>query len=106
MQTLIFDIETVPLDFATSFDEVQQEYLLRGTVSDEEREQRKGYGALNPLTGQVVCIGTLVHETRKGSALFLASEASEDVVEHDGMTLRYKSFKDEHSLLQHFWSGI
>jgi predicted PolB exonuclease-like 3'-5' exonuclease len=106
MQTLIFDIETVPLDFESSFDEAQKEYLLRGSTSDEEREQKKGYGALNPLTGKVVCIGTLVHETQKGSALYLANEESEDVIEHDGMTLRYKGFTDEAALLQHFWSGM
>jgi len=106
MQTLIFDIETVPLDFNTSFDDVQKEYLLRGCTTDEERELRKGYGGLNPLTGQVVCIGTLVHETQKGSALFLAQEAAEDVVEIDGMTIRYKAFTDEVAMFQHFWAGL
>lgn len=106
MQTLIFDIETIPLPFETSFDEAQREYLLRGAKDDEEREQKKSWGGLNPLTGQVVCIGTLVHETRKGSALYLAKEASEDVVEHDGMTLRYKAFTDEADLLDHFWVGL
>src|ERR1019366_2666964 len=88
MNTLIFDIETVPLPFDTSFDPAQQEYLLRGTTTEEERELRKGWGALNPLTGKVVCIGTLVHETKKGSALYLANEEADDVIEHDGMTLR------------------
>jgi 3'-5' exonuclease len=106
MNTLIFDIETVPLNFEQSFDVAQQEYLLRGCTTDEEREQRKGWGALNPLTGQVVCIGTLVHESRKGTALYLSPEANEDVIELDGMTLKYKSFADEASLLQHFWSGL
>ena len=106
MNTLIFDIETVPLDFETAFDAAQQEYLLRGTASDEEREQRKGWGALNPLTGQVVCIGTLVQESRKGTALYLDKEAREDVIELDGMILKYKAFTDEASLLQHFWAGL
>jgi predicted PolB exonuclease-like 3'-5' exonuclease len=106
MNTLIFDIETVPLDFEATFDAAQKEYLLRGAASDEEREQRKGYGALNPLTGQVVCIGTLVHESRKGSALYLAQKPAEEVIEHGGMTIRYKAFTDEAALLQHFWSGM
>lgn len=104
--TLIFDIETIPLDFATSFDAVQQEYLLRGCKDDEEREARKGWGGLNPLTGKVVCIGTFVHETKKGAALYLASEASEDVIEENGMTMRYKAFTDETALMQHFWNGL
>ncbi|MDP4199282.1 MAG: ribonuclease H-like domain-containing protein [Bacteroidota bacterium] len=106
MSTLIFDIETIPLDFETSFDEVQRDYLLRGAVTEEEREQRKGWGGLNPLTGKVVCIGTLVHETLKGSALYLAQEESDEIVERDGMKIRYKAFVDESALLQHFWNGL
>ena len=106
MQSLVFDIETVPLDFETSFDEVQKEYLLRGCQTDEEREIRKGWGGLNPLTGKIVCIGTYIHETNKGAALYLGDTESEDVVEIEDMTLRYRCFTDEKDMLQHFWSGI
>lgn len=104
--TLIFDIETIPLDFDTSFDEVQREYLLRGAKDDAEREQRKSWGGLNPLTGQIVCIGTFVHESKKGTALYLTNEASEDIIEADGMVMRYKAFDNEPALLQHFWNGL
>jgi DNA polymerase elongation subunit (family B) len=118
MQTLVFDIETIPLDFESSFDEAQREYLLRGAKDDEERELRKSWGGLNPLTGKVVCIGTLVHETQKGSALYLAPSAphpasplggersKDDVVESGGMTVRYKAFNDEAAMFEHFWSGL
>ncbi len=118
MQTLIFDIETIPLPFETSFDEAQQEYLLRGAETEADRETRKGWGGLNPLTGKVVCIGTLVHETRKGSALYLVpntphpasplggERSMEDIVEANGMTIRYKAFTDEAELLDHFWAGL
>jgi predicted PolB exonuclease-like 3'-5' exonuclease len=104
--SLVFDIETVPLDFDSSFDDVQKEYLLRGTTTDEERELRKGWGGLNPFLGRVVCIGTYVHETKKGSALYLANEASETIVELDDMTHRYRAFTDEGAMLTHFWNGI
>ena len=40
--SLVFDIETIPLDFETSFDDVQKEYLMRGTTTDEERETGDG----------------------------------------------------------------
>ena len=53
-QSLVFDIETIPLDFDTSFDDSQKEYLLRGCNSEEEREERKGLGGLNPLLGKVI----------------------------------------------------
>jgi predicted PolB exonuclease-like 3'-5' exonuclease len=106
MLSLVFDIETVPLDWEASFDDVQKEYLLRGATTDEEREQRKGWGGLNPLTGQVVCIGTLIHETKRGSALFLHTEELEEVVEVDGTTLGFRGFTSEAALLEHFWNGV
>ena len=54
MQSLVFDIETVPLPFDESFDDVQKEYLLRSCKTEEEIENQKRFGALNPLLGQVV----------------------------------------------------
>jgi predicted PolB exonuclease-like 3'-5' exonuclease len=104
--SLVFDIETVPLDWDSSFDDVQKEYLLRGASTDEDRELRKGWGGLNPLTGHVVCIGTLIHETKKGSALFLGTEDHEEVLDLDGATLGFRSFTSEAALLEHFWNGV
>lgn len=106
MQTLVFDIETIPLPFDTTFDDAQKEYLLRGCSTEEERERMKGMGGLNPFLGQVVCIGTYVHETKKGAALYLDKEELEDVVELEDMTHRYRAFTDEHTLLTHFWNGV
>jgi len=106
MQTLIFDIETIPLPFETSFDEAQREYLLRGCTTDEEREKMKGMGGLNPFLGQVVCIGTYITELKKGTALYLDTEAREEMIEHQDMLLKYKSFTDEATLMQHFWNGM
>jgi DNA polymerase elongation subunit (family B) len=59
MTYLSFDIETIgqPLD---EFDEVQQDYLLRGADTDELREKKIGEFALSPLTGRIVCIGLQV----------------------------------------------
>jgi hypothetical protein len=53
---LIFDLETVgkPL---TSFDAVQQEYLLRGTETDEDRAKKINEFGLSPMTGFISCIG-------------------------------------------------
>ncbi|MBM2815111.1 MAG: 3'-5' exonuclease, PolB [Ignavibacteria bacterium] len=53
---LVFDIETVPLEY-DSFSESQQEYILRGTTTDEEKEKKLREMALSPLTAKVVCIG-------------------------------------------------
>jgi DNA polymerase elongation subunit (family B) len=105
MQTLVFDIETIPLDFDNTFDDVQKEYLLRGTTTEEEEEQRKGLGGLNPLLGQVVCIGTYILESKKGAALYLDKEPLEEMIEHEDMSIKYRAFTDEAALLTHFWNG-
>ncbi|MFI5263221.1 MAG: ribonuclease H-like domain-containing protein [Candidatus Kapaibacterium sp.] len=106
MQSLVFDIETVPLPFDESFDDVQKEYLLRNCKTEEEIENQKRFGALNPLLGRVVCIGIYIPESKKGAALFLGTSDSEETVEHEDMQIKYKSFTSETELLTHFWQGL
>jgi DNA polymerase elongation subunit (family B) len=106
MQSLVFDIETVPLPFDESFDDVQKEYLLRNCKTDEEIENQKRFGALNPLLGRVVCIGIYLPESKKGAALYIDTTDSEETIEHDEMSIKYKSFIDEAELLTHFWQGL
>jgi hypothetical protein len=53
---LVFDIETAAMPFE-KLTGSQQEYLLRGAKSDEEREERKRMMSLNPLTARVASIG-------------------------------------------------
>lgn len=102
-QTLVFDIETIPLDFDSSFDEAQREYLLRGVEDEEKIEKTKGLGALNPLLGQCVTIGLYIVEQKYGAALYTAAQEAEEITELDGMKLKFKSFTDEHALFRHFW---
>lgn len=102
-QTLVFDIETVPLDFDSSFDDVQKEYLLRGIADESLIEKQKGLGGLNPLLGQCVTIGLYVIEQKYGAALYLGSEESEELTDHDDMKLKFKAFTDERTMFEHFW---
>ena len=53
---LVFDIETAAMPFETLTGS-QQEYLMRGAKSDEEREERKRMMSLNPLTARIASIG-------------------------------------------------
>ena len=62
---MAFDIETVPLNWDT-FSESQQEYILRNTTTDEEKEKRMNEMGLTPLTAQVVCIGMKIVERKNG----------------------------------------
>ncbi len=63
---LVFDLETVGLG-DDAFDDVQLEYLYRGTTTDEERDRKTSEFALSPLTGRIVCIGMQMM-TRDGDA--------------------------------------
>lgn len=107
MAKLVFDIETsaLPLD---SFDEVQQEYLLREAekLTDEtarasKREDIRRQFNLWPFTAQVVCIGMLNAETQRGKVLFLA----EDFEEGDPAPgpVGFQPCADETELLATFW---
>lgn len=104
--TLVFDIETVPLNFDASFDDVQKEYLLRGLDTEEKIENQKGLGGLNPLLGQVVCIGIYLTESKQGFGLYLADDDIEEIIELDDMKIKYKTFLDEGEMLEHFWKGL
>jgi predicted PolB exonuclease-like 3'-5' exonuclease len=105
-KTLVFDIETAPLDFDNSFDDVQKEYLLRGLETEEQIEKQKGFGALNPLLGRIVCIGIYLTETKQGFGLYLGDDDLEEIVELDDMKIKYKTFLDEAEMLEHFWKGL
>jgi predicted PolB exonuclease-like 3'-5' exonuclease len=105
-QTFVFDIETVPLPFDESYDDVQKEYLLRGLTTETEIENQKRLGALNPLLGRIVCIGLYIPETKKGAALSLAAEDAEEMIEYEDHSIKYISFADEAAMLSHFWAGL
>jgi predicted PolB exonuclease-like 3'-5' exonuclease len=104
--TLVFDIETVPLEFDSSFDDVQKEYLLRGAKTDEEIEYIKHLGGLNPLLGKIVCIGIYLIESKQGFALYLDESDQEDTTELEEMKLKFKSFTEERDMIEHFWKGL
>jgi DNA polymerase elongation subunit (family B) len=57
----VFDIETAALSWE-SFDEAQQEYLLRGATTDDERDKKIRELALSPMTSRIVCICLAVME--------------------------------------------
>jgi len=68
-QKLVFDIETIGVDFET-LDKISQEYLLQYAESDEEEQETKERLGFYPLTGEIVAIGILNPDTDKG-AIFL-----------------------------------
>ncbi len=74
-QFFVFDIETAAEPWE-SFDEAQQEYLIRAAKTDEERDKKIRELALSPFTSRVVCIGITVMEwTGKGEATLVKQGA-------------------------------
>ncbi len=110
----IFDIETVgmPLEI---FDEAQQEYLLRGAATDEDRAKKVREFALAPLSAKIACIGIVVMQWNQGQeaecirqGAFMLDETMETgkikrVELANGITA---ALSDETTLLQSFWKML
>ncbi len=105
MATLVFDIETNGLPLET-FDETQQEYLLRDANRLPEGPERDAKSAdlvrqfsLYPLTAQVLCIAMVNADSGRGQVLFLAEDYEPD----DEGEVKFVPFADESEMLQDFW---
>ncbi len=104
---LVFDIESVGLPFE-SFDEVQQEYLLKFLAEAEtpEARERKREEIIqglnfNALTAQVVAIGMLNVRSQQGRVYYQASEKESW---RDGR-IEFES-GSETEILQKFWEDV
>ena len=102
MSRIVFDIETLgfPID---TFDEVQQEYLLKFADTDEKRESELQKLNLYPLTAQIIAIGMLNPETNAGKVLY-QSNSNEQFSSDDGK-IEYVSGDEQH-ILKLFWDDV
>jgi uncharacterized protein YprB with RNaseH-like and TPR domain len=102
MNRVVFDIETLgfPLD---SFDEKQQEYLLKFAKTDEERTDAIQKLALTPLTGHIIAIGMLNPDSKHGKVWF-RSDIQDSYSSEDGL-IEYVS-ADEKGIIEGFWEAI
>ncbi len=102
MSKVIVDIETIGANFE-SLDEKRKEYLLKYAENDEEREDIKNKLALYPLTGEIVAIGLLNPETKKGVMLFQAGKEKPEDFEEDGVLYEAGIEKE---ILEKFWDFV
>jgi 3'-5' exonuclease len=102
MMKVIFDIETSGTPFH-ELDELQQKYLLKFAETEEQIENEKLKVNLYPFTAQVVSIGMMNVDTRRGRVL-LQGEGLEPWTSDDGMVDFLPS--DERTLLERFWQDI
>lgn len=102
MARVIFDIETVGVDFA-SLDEQAQEYLLKAARTPEEKELVPDTLSFSPLTGAVVAIALLNPDTNKGAVYYQAPGREPGEREENGVVY---AWDDEKGILDRFWKTM
>jgi hypothetical protein len=98
---IVFDIETVGVQFE-ALDDQAREYLLKAARTPEEKELVPETLSFSPLTGQVVAIAMLNPDTQKGAVYYQAGGA---VAERDENGIVY-STGDERTILEKFWRTL
>lgn len=100
MTRLIFDIETIGVEF-DSLDDKSKEFLLEFAETEEEEQEVKKTLSFSPLTGEIVAIGILNPDTDKGAVYFREpSNKSERFSEKD---IQYTPLTSEKEILKEFW---
>lgn len=99
---LVVDIETLAHPFA-SFDAAQQQYILKFSTTDAEREDALLKLNLSPLTARTIAIGMLNPESGAGMVLYDAPRGA-DTAENDGLVV-YRPCT-EHEMLRQFWEAV
>jgi uncharacterized protein YprB with RNaseH-like and TPR domain len=102
MPRIIFDIETVGVDFDT-LDDHAKEYLLKAARTDEERALVPETLSFSPLTGTIVAIAMLNPDTDKGAVYYQTPGREPAEREEDGIV--YAS-GDEKGILERFWRTL
>lgn len=100
MPKLVFDIETVGVDFE-ALDETAQGLLLQTAKDDFEKAAIKEMLGVSPLTGQVVVIAVLNPETGKGASYYQRQDDKDVEEEIDGYLM--VPCKNEKEILERFW---
>jgi DNA polymerase elongation subunit (family B) len=104
-QKLIFDIETIGVEFE-SLDKISQEYIEKYAESEEELEEAKGRLGFSPLTGEIVAIGILNPDTNKG-AVYTRVNGQQSIVNGQLLEEGIKiETGDEKQILEKFWEAV
>ncbi len=102
MNKVVFDIETLGFPFE-SFDDKQQEYLMKFAETDKDRAEVLQRLSLSPLTARIIAIGMLNPDSNQGKVLYEAPH-EEPWSSEDGMIEFVTS--DERGMLEEFWKTI
>lgn len=102
MRSVVFDIETLGFPFE-SFDETQQEYLMKFADTPEKRETELQKLSLSPLTARIIAIGMLNPESMEGRVYF-QSDKNEKYKSDDGKVEFVSG--DEPEIIRQFWDAV
>src|SRR5437899_6436577 len=102
MSSVVFDIETLGYPLET-FDEVQQEYLLKFADTEEKRSAEIQKLSLHALTAQIIAVAMFNPDSQSGKVLF-QSEAHEQSFSDD-KKIEFSS-GDEPHILKNFWDSV
>ncbi|MBI4536059.1 MAG: ribonuclease H-like domain-containing protein [Ignavibacteriae bacterium] len=102
MNRLVFDIETLGYTLE-SFDEVQQEYLMKFAKTEEEKVEAIRKLSLTPLTAQIIAIGMLNPDSKQGKVLYQAPKDTPWFSE-DGLVEFVSCSETE--MLEEFWQTV
>lgn len=102
MKRIIFDIETIGMDFDL-LDDNLKDYLLKWAETSEEEEKVKERLGLSPLTGEIVAIALLEPFTMKGKVYFQSPGMLGLPFEEDGILYEAGTEKD---IIERFWQDI
>ncbi|HRY52472.1 MAG TPA: ribonuclease H-like domain-containing protein [Candidatus Portnoybacteria bacterium] len=102
MSRIVFDIETIGVDF-DGLSAEEQKYILKDSEDEKKNQEAKDRLGLSPLTGEVVAICLLNPDTNKGRVYFQAPGAKIKPTIEDGIEYLPMAEKE---LLEQFWQEI
>lgn len=102
MSRIIFDIETIGVDFEKMPPEMQK-HVLKSEEDEQKIQEAKDKLGLSPLTGEIAAISLMNPDTGKGRTYFQSpGQTIESFVEGD---MEYQSLPEK-EILEKFWQEI
>ena len=103
MNTVVFDIETVGVDW-DSLDDGQRAYLVKNAKTDEERRLVPEWLSLWPMTGKIVVLAMQNVETGRGRVWYEKLDGRVEAKSEDG---QFEFVGDtEAAFLEDFWKAM
>lgn len=102
MSRVVFDIETIGVEFE-SLNEEDQAYILKSAEDEKKTKEIKGRLGLWPFTGEIAAICLFNPDTKRGKTFFQApNEKLEPFIEED---IEYEALTEK-EILTKFWQEM